>query len=1021
MKRIALPFTFLSFLCFSEAWAQDITQNQTLDNAIASMFQYLELDSVSTGFLLDRAVEAVDISRFNGTLTNDNYVDLMSFRNTLITLNSAVVNSVASEIDGNYITNSLVEPGVVNLGAAAYKYNYIASNALSNNLISYQNDRLYDVYVNGLWRNPYVEAYTFVFTPGSPIIQGPNVTYQFSSSQLFTNLSISSIEFDNGNGTYQTIGSSYEETVVYSTSGNKHLRMKLTLDNNTILESHAWITVLGNASGPMNTPWPNYSNTFYATSGGKQISAFVSGRSCHNGSAVIEPFIYVEGFDDKVLSLVQDISPSIDSNKISISVAALFSVVMGSYHGEYSFHDLYNNPFASSITNHYDVFYVDFNNPEADIRDNAILLEEAIEWINGLKVDNAERNTVMGHSMGGLVARYALCEMEGQEILHETDCFVSFDSPHMGVNIPLGLQYAFRDIYSALYGDSSSSGLVTLDGYDPITSYLMSLYSSPAAKQMMYYYIEPDGSLNTDYHDNWQEILDGIGFPQGDLGHSIENLSIVNGGAYQTSNNNLLNMGLSIGNDPLFSSGWLRWLLAIISHATNLEMSIQAYRNGGNGGTVATAQGTYKKKFGWLSSPKQINLFAQNTRVHSSPPSSVAFDYIKSSIISVDSLIVQQGNDYLRFSLRDSIPFVPMASALAFSDYSMAAPPTPQKETPFGAYCVNSQTISHTSSNGVFSWVYNQANCTLTGPRGVVESGDDFSVNAPADYNNPTWTSSEPSSFSLSNNILTFTGNSSPTRAIRIRYNNSGNGSYMSKRRTLLTGFPEIIANVQHVSGNSYEVTASCTYAHSHLQPVVDSLAADGSIKYVWGRKTNSGDIDWADTTNTRSHICAALQGDMTYIYVKMYCRPGCVSDLPAMVEIDRRTNIPFFYDPKETIVGQYFGIPNYTQIQPFPMNGHLVLWHNSDYNGTPVAPDNIKIGNTVIPLASSYSASIDGETKTVYCFDFMDCSGAQAAEAWAREAYLAGDPIVSLLRIYIRNGTTDLYYIDYPFIPAEN
>ena len=61
MKRIALPFTFLSFLCFSEALAQDITQNQTLDNAIASMFQYLELDSVSTGFLLDRAVEAVDI------------------------------------------------------------------------------------------------------------------------------------------------------------------------------------------------------------------------------------------------------------------------------------------------------------------------------------------------------------------------------------------------------------------------------------------------------------------------------------------------------------------------------------------------------------------------------------------------------------------------------------------------------------------------------------------------------------------------------------------------------------------------------------------------------------------------------------------------------------------------------------------------------------------------------------------------------------------------------------------------
>jgi hypothetical protein len=452
-------------------------------------------------------------------------------------------------------------------------------------------------------------------------------------------------------------------------------------------------------------------------------------------------------------------------------------------------------------------------------------------------------------------------------------------------------------------------------------------------------------------------------------------------------------------------------------------MTVQTYRNNGNGGIVASATGVYKKKFRWLPGFQQFSIYNTNHQPNSAPNSSIPFDYVKSSTLSVEDISISPGDDYINASFFAPLPFVPAASALATTNYYYTNPPAPHDETPFDAYYINSQAKGHTYTNSglYFDWVDNQANCTLTGPRGIVESGDDFSVNAPADYNNPTWTSSEPSSFSLSNNILTFTGNSSPTRAIRIRYNNSGNGSYMSKRRTLLTGFPEIIANVQHVSGNSYEVTASCTYAHSHLQPVVDSLAADGSIKYVWGIKTNGGNIDWADTTNTSSHICTALQGDLTHIYVKMYCGPGCVSDLPAMVEIDRRTNIPFFYDPKETIVGQYFGIPNYTQIQPFPMNGHLVLWHNSDYNGTPVAPDNIKIGNTVIPLASSYSASIDGETKTVYCFDFMECSGAQAAEAWARDAYLAGDPIVSLLRIYIRNGTTDLYYIDYPFIPAEN
>ncbi len=50
-------------------------------------------------------------------------------------------------------------------------------------------------------------------------------------------------------------------------------------------------------------------------------------------------------------------------------------------------------------------------------------------------------NTVIvGASMGGLVGRYALTYAEKYGLLHHTFTFISFDTPHRGANIPLGVQ-----------------------------------------------------------------------------------------------------------------------------------------------------------------------------------------------------------------------------------------------------------------------------------------------------------------------------------------------------------------------------------------------------------------------------------------------------------------------------------------------------------------------------------------------------------------------------------------------------
>ena len=51
-----------------------------------------------------------------------------------------------------------------------------------------------------------------------------------------------------------------------------------------------------------------------------------------------------------------------------------------------------------------------------------------------------EKLVITGSSMGGQVVRYALAYMEKHNMNHNTRLYISQDSPHLGANIPLGVQ-----------------------------------------------------------------------------------------------------------------------------------------------------------------------------------------------------------------------------------------------------------------------------------------------------------------------------------------------------------------------------------------------------------------------------------------------------------------------------------------------------------------------------------------------------------------------------------------------------
>jgi len=96
----------------------------------------------------------------------------------------------------------------------------------------------------------------------------------------------------------------------------------------------------------------------------------------------------------------------------------------------------------------FDICFVDFASGEAYIESNGEALYSILVQLHQQLVNNnsTEKMVVCGASMGGLVARYAINKLEAEGHTDWVENFISFDSPQMGANIPLGVQYTLKHI-----------------------------------------------------------------------------------------------------------------------------------------------------------------------------------------------------------------------------------------------------------------------------------------------------------------------------------------------------------------------------------------------------------------------------------------------------------------------------------------------------------------------------------------------------------------------------------------------
>jgi len=165
------------------------------------------------------------------------------------------------------------------------------------------------------------------------------------------------------------------------------------------------------------------------------------------------------------------------------------------------------------------------------IQRNAMVLIAMIQKLNADKVGDNEL-VVLGPSMGGLIARYALSYMEDNSLDSETRLYISFDSPHRGANIPISLQYLIN-YFAIQVGDVTAQQVVD------------QLLNSPAAKEMLTDHLLGHLLAGSDYEQDptkvlplgapgfrneFQAELDALGFP-----NNVRNVTMINGAGNGTT------------------------------------------------------------------------------------------------------------------------------------------------------------------------------------------------------------------------------------------------------------------------------------------------------------------------------------------------------------------------------------------------------------------------------------------------------------------------------------------------------
>ncbi len=279
----------------------------------------------------------------------------------------------------------------------------------------------------------------------------------------------------------------------FSSEGHKVIDLRITTSSGTYYANFDLEVRVSNSSPPPSGDLPPVTVTAEKSYDGGTASATMYFFLGCGHTSIVNPFIIVQ----------------------PIQIPAPGAISFDHTTARYITNQMANRYWDHLINRGYDIVFVEYQNPQDYIQRNAFALESAITWVNQHKAGNA-KDIVLGISMGGLVARYALRDMEINSIDHEVKTYISFDSPHEGAYFPIPIMQFLR-FYKKYAGDYLN---------DPVIDALLNVLDGHAARQQLIFWTGSDLSTSGPHSDRTTLMseLDQMGFPR-----SCRNVAVCNG------------------------------------------------------------------------------------------------------------------------------------------------------------------------------------------------------------------------------------------------------------------------------------------------------------------------------------------------------------------------------------------------------------------------------------------------------------------------------------------------------------
>ncbi|HKO21509.1 MAG TPA: FlgD immunoglobulin-like domain containing protein [Candidatus Eisenbacteria bacterium] len=456
-------------------------------------------------------------------------------------------------------------------------------------------------------------------------------------------------DLDDGLG-FRAVSFDRPLTAHYIATGTKTLRLRATINGETLEAAFEF------AVRALATPAPD--DTIHAVG----TIPYLGGTATGDGyvylapghTQLVNPAVVVEGFD-------------LDNSMNWDELYALLNE---------------ENLIENLRADGYDAVVLNFTDATDYLQRNAFVLVDLLQQVQA-RVGSQVSLSLAGASMGGLVSRYALAYMETNGMPHAVRTFLSFDVPHLGANIPLGIQY-WINFFS---GQSADAAV------------FLSELNRPAARQMLvHHYTDPAGTT---------------GQPDPLRGSFATDLASVGNWPGQPRLVAIAN-GSDNGTGEPFAAG-----------AQIIQWSYSDILAGITGNVWAVPNGTSTKIFDGKIRVVFITTASQAVTVSGTLPYDNAPGGSRASMAQLDSVAAPYGNIV---ALSPSHCFIPTVSALSYATpdlfHNIAADPNPVANTPFDAIYsqgTNQEHVAITPQNA--AWIRSEMEMGVTAVEPVAGVG----------------------------------------------------------------------------------------------------------------------------------------------------------------------------------------------------------------------------------------------------------------------------------------------------------